>query len=460
MNNFKILIIDDEKIYRDEISEFLKTRDYEVFEAEKPSTGLNILQKNEIDIVILDFNLPEMDGIKVLKKIKASYPDIEVIMITGFGNMRTVINAMRLGATDFFPKPFKLINIQTSIERTKRFLEMRMQLQRTQKNFELLSEELQEKTGSTIIGESATIKSIINLMNKIAVSDKTNVLITGESGTGKELVARGIHYLSKRKHKYFYDVNCSAVPENLFESEFFGHKKGAFTGATENKIGWFQVADKGTLFLDEIGDLQLNLQTKFLRVLEQNKIRRVGSNTDVEIDVRIIAATNRDLQKLIKEDKFREDLFYRFSTFLIHLPPLRERKEDIPLLTNFFADKFARLLKRPTPKIDPKLLLKLQNHKFKGNIRELKNMVEQAIILCDGNILKLEHFPILNTFSENGGVDVTANLDLNLNLDKLEKSIIEKALETADYDKQKAIELLNITRQSLGRRLEKYGIEI
>ena len=460
MNNFKILIIDDEKIYRDEISEFLKTRDYEVFEAEKPSTGLNILQKNEIDIVILDFNLPEMDGIKVLKKIKASYPDIEVIMITGFGNMRTVINAMRLGATDFFPKPFKLINIQTSIERTKRFLEMRMQLQRTQKNFELLSEELQEKTGSTIIGESATIKSIINLMNKIAVSDKTNVLITGESGTGKELVARGIHYLSKRKHKYFYDVNCSAVPENLFESEFFGHKKGAFTGATENKIGWFQVADKGTLFLDEIGDLQLNLQTKFLRVLEQNKIRRVGSNTDVEIDVRIIAATNRDLQKLIKEDKFREDLFYRFSTFVIHLPPLRERKEDIPLLTNFFADKFARLLKRPTPKIDPKLLLKLQNHKFKGNIRELKNMVEQAIILCDGNILKLEHFPILNTFSENGGVDVTANLDLNLNLDKLEKSIIEKALETADYDKQKAIELLNITRQSLGRRLEKYGIEI
>ena len=460
MNNFKILIIDDEKIYRDEISEFLKTRDYEVFEAEKPSTGLNILQKNEIDIVILDFNLPEMDGIKVLKKIKASYPDIEVIMITGFGNMRTVINAMRLGATDFFPKPFKLINIQTSIERTKRFLEMRMQLQRTQKNFELLSEELQEKTGSTIIGESAAIKSIINLMNKIAVSDKTNVLITGESGTGKELVARGIHYLSKRKHKYFYDVNCSAVPENLFESEFFGHKKGAFTGATENKIGWFQVADKGTLFLDEIGDLQLNLQTKFLRVLEQNKIRRVGSNTDVEIDVRIIAATNRDLQKLIKEDKFREDLFYRFSTFLIHLPPLRERKEDIPLLTNFFADKFARLLKRPTPKIDPKLLLKLQNHKFKGNIRELKNMVEQAIILCDGNILKLEHFPILNTFSENGGVDVTANLDLNLNLDKLEKSIIEKALETADYDKQKAIDLLNITRQSLGRRLEKYGIEI
>jgi transcriptional regulator with PAS, ATPase and Fis domain len=335
-----------------------------------------------------------------------------------------------------------------------------MQLQRTQQNFELLSEELQEKTGSTIIGESAAIKSIINLMSKIAASDKTNVLITGESGTGKELVARGIHYLSKRKHKYFYDVNCSAVPENLFESEFFGHKKGAFTGATENKIGWFQVADKGTLFLDEIGDLQLNLQTKFLRVLEQNKIRRVGSNTDVEIDVRIIAATNRDLQKLIKEDKFREDLFYRFSTFLIHLPPLRERKEDIPLLTNFFADKFARLLKRPTPKIDPKLLLKLQNHKFKGNIRELKNMVEQAIILCDGNILKLEHFPILNTFSENGGVDVTANLDLNLNLDKLEKSIIEKALETADYDKQKAIELLNITRQSLGRRLEKYGIEI
>jgi len=204
----------------------------------------------------------------------------------------------------------------------------------------------------------------------------------------------------------------------------------------------------------------LNLQTKFLRVLEQNKIRQVGSNIDIDIDVRIIAATNRDLQKLIEEDKFREDLFYRFSTFVIHIPPLRERKEDIPLLTNFFADKFARLLKRPTPKIDPILLLKLQSHKFKGNIRELKNMVEQAIILCDGNALKLEHFPILNTFSAKDGVDATENLNLNENLDKLEKTIIEKALKSVNYDKQKTTELLKITRQSLGRRLEKYGIEV
>jgi len=460
MSNFKVLIIDDEKIYRYEISEFLKTRDYEIFEADKPSVGLNILKNEEIDIVILDFNLPEMDGIEVLKKIKNIYPEIEVIMITGFGNMRTVINAMRLGASDFFPKPFKLINIQTSIERTKRFLEMRKQLHRTQENFELLSAELQEKIGCQIIGENSIVKSIINLMTKIAASDKTNVLITGESGTGKELIARGIHYLSKRKHKYFYDVNCSAVPENLFESEFFGHKKGSFTGATENKTGWFEVADKGTLFLDEIGDLQMNLQTKFLRVLEQNKIRRVGSNTDIEIDVRIIAATNRDLQKLIRENKFREDLFYRFSTFVIHIPPLRERKEDIKILLEYFIDKYAKVMKRPTPYIESKVIHKLTNYRFPGNIRELKNMAEQAIILCEGNTLKLENFPIFNTMSGVNRVEVFDNLDLNYHLNKLEKEMILKALEKTNYNKQKAIEILNVSRQSFGRRLEKYEIEI
>ncbi|MCD4820248.1 MAG: sigma-54 dependent transcriptional regulator [Candidatus Cloacimonetes bacterium] len=388
MTEFKILIIDDEKIYRDEISEFLKSKDYVVYEADKPSIGLDLLKKEEIDIVILDINLPGMDGLEVLQIIKKKYSEIEVIMITGFGNRRTIINAMRYGASDFFPKPFKLINIQTSIKRTKRFVEMKKQLHRTQQNFDLLSKELQEKTGSQIIGVSSAIKSIINLMSKIAKSDKTNVLITGESGTGKELVARGIHYLSRRKNKYFYDVNCSAVPENLFESEFFGHKKGAFTGATENKTGWFQIADKGTLFLDEIGDLQLNLQTKFLRVLEQNKIRRVGSNTDLEIDVRVITATNRNLQKLIREKKFREDLFYRFSSFIIHIPPLRERKEDIPILLEYFADMFAKEMKRPIPEIERKVVHKITNYKFPGNVRELKNMIEQAIILCEGNTLK------------------------------------------------------------------------
>ncbi len=460
MTEFKILIIDDEKIYRDEISEFLKSKDYVVYEADKPSIGLDLLKKEEIDIVILDINLPGMDGLEVLQIIKKKYSEIEVIMITGFGNRRTIINAMRYGASDFFPKPFKLINIQTSIKRTKRFVEMKKQLHRTQQNFDLLSKELQEKTGSQIIGVSSAIKSIINLMSKIAKSDKTNVLITGESGTGKELVARGIHYLSRRKNKYFYDVNCSAVPENLFESEFFGHNKGAFTGATENKTGWFQIADKGTLFLDEIGDLQLNLQTKFLRVLEQNKIRRVGSNTDLEIDVRVITATNRNLQKLIREKKFREDLFYRFSSFIIHIPPLRERKEDIPILLEYFADMFAKEMKRPIPEIERKVVHKITNYKFPGNVRELKNMIEQAIILCEGNTLKLEHFPIFNTFSDSSCIEVTENFDLNYNLNKLEKSVILKALENANYDKQKTIKLLNISRQSFIRRLEKYEIEI
>ncbi len=464
MKKMKVLIIDDEKIFRDEISDFLKTRDYTVLSADKPSVGLNFLETEAIEIVILDIDLPEMSGIDVLKIIKEKYPEIEVIMITGFGNMRIVINALRLGAFDFFPKPFKLINIQASIERTAKFVKMRKKLIQSEKNLFLVSKELQSKTDSRIIGESKAIKSIINLMAKIAKSDKTNVLITGESGTGKELVARGIHYLSNRKNHYFYDVNCSAVPETLFESEFFGHKKGAFTGAIENKTGWFEIADKGSLFLDEIGDLQMNLQTKFLRVLEQNKIRKVGSNKDIEIDVRIIAATNRDLQELIQEKKFRADLFYRFSTFVIHIPPLRERKEDIPILINYFVAKFSKEMKRKIPTIDRDVTHKLNNYSFPGNIRELKNIVEQAIILCDGDSLQIEHFPILNSAQLNNDpqseVKKINNFDLNFNIDQLEKRIILEALSEANYDKSKVINLLNISRQSFTRRLEKYGIKI
>ncbi|MCD4820419.1 MAG: sigma-54 dependent transcriptional regulator [Candidatus Cloacimonetes bacterium] len=457
MKILKVLIIDDEAIYRLEISEFLTKKGFEVFEAAMPSLAFDILKKESIDIVILDINLPEQSGLEVLKIIKKTYSDIEVIMITGFGDMSTVIESMRFGACDFFTKPFSLIDIQTSIQRTQRCLQLTRKLKKTELNFALVSRELQQKIGNEIIGKSKAIRDVIDLMSKVAESDKTNVLITGESGTGKELVARGIHYLSSRKNRYFFDVNCSTVPENLFESEFFGHKKGSFTGAFETKLGWFEIADKGTLFLDEIGDLQLNLQTKLLRVLEQKKIRKVGSNKDIFINVKVIAATNQNLKKLVINRDFREDLYYRLSTFVINIPPLRERKEDIPLLLNYFVDHFSKIMKKNIKTIEKEVVEKLTEYYLPGNVRELKNMVEKALILCSDGKLVIRHFPSLEPMQKPLG---THSTETNYNLEEVEKKLIIEALFKSNFNKSKAMKLLKITRQSLNRRLLKYDINV
>jgi len=465
VKSFKVLIIDDEKIYRDEIREFLESREYQIFEADKPSLGLNILQKEEIDIVILDFNLPEMDGIEALKKIKNSYPDIEVIMITGFGNMRTVINALRLGAADFFPKPFKLINIQTSIERTKRYLEMKKQLHRTQENFELLSEELQAKTGSQLIGESAAVKSIINLMSKIAVSDKTNVLITGESGTGKELVARGIHYLSKRKHKYFYDVNCGAIPPNLLESELFGYERGAFTGAVKSRKGKFEQASNATLFLDEICELPLDLQVKLLRVIQEKRVSRVGGSEEIPVDVRIMCATNKNQVDEVKAGTFREDLYYRLNVVPVKIPSLMERKPDIPLLCAHFLHVFTEKYNKYFYEISPKALRRLCSYSWPGNVRELENMVERAVALQDSNIILPESYDNIRESSVTGIENsfftcLFPNTGTSLPdlIEKMEKTYLVEALTRCHGKKIEAAHLLGMSFRSFRYKLEKYGL--
>ena len=457
MEKLKIMILDDEQRVREEIGEFLLENDFQVFKAELPSQAFEILQKNEIDITILDIKLPEMDGIQVLEKIKASYPEIEVIMISGHGDMNSVISAMRLGASDYFTKPFRLMDVHNSIERTKRFITLNSKLKEVEHNLSLISNELQDKTGHSIITQSPKMKSIIELISKVAKTENTSVLITGESGTGKELVARGIHYLSSRKDKYFYDVNCSAVPENLFESEFFGHKKGSFTGAIENKAGWFEVASKGTLFLDEIGDMPLNLQTKFLRVLEERKIRRVGSHIDIPVDVRVIAATNQRLEELIEEKLFRVDLFHRLNSFSIHIPPLKERREDIPLLINHFATDFSKKMKKPIQEINENVLNELSNYNFPGNVRELKNMVERAVILSEKGKLLLKHFPILSKADDLPVFSDESEIIFDLEL--AEKNLIIKSLEKCENNKAKAAKLLKITWQSLDRRMKKFGIE-
>ncbi len=451
MNELNLLIVDDEKAYRENIEDFFSNSKMKTFSAELPSLAFDILKKNKIDIVILDLKLPEMNGLDVLKEIKKFYPEIEVIIITGHGDMDSVIKAMRLGAIDFFTKPFRLIEVQNAIERTKKFIYLQKKLNEVEMNYSLVSKELKEKFGNNIIGKSKEIKNVLNLMAKVAKAGNTSVLITGESGTGKELVARGIHSLSDRKDHYFYAVNCSAVPENLFESCFFGHKKGAFTGANEDKKGWFEIASEGTLFLDEIGDMPAAQQSKFLRVLEEKKITKVGSHIEIPVDVRIIAATNKDAKKLITNNVLRSDLYHRLSSFEINIPPIRERIDDIPLLVDHFIELFSVNLKKNIKGINRNALENLMAYDFPGNIRELKNMIEKAVILCDGDKLSTSYFGFANE-------EYPPEIKDSYNLQSIEKNIIEKALQKTRFNKTKAAKLLNITRQALDRRIEKYRL--
>lgn len=457
MEKVRILVVDDEQRVREEIAEFLTENKYEVFRAGLPSEAFKILKSHDVDIIILDIKLPEMDGISALKKIKGDYPDVEVIMISGHGDMGSVIDAMRNGAADFFPKPFRLMDINLAIQRTTRYIDLNTKYKELEKNFSLVSKEIQKSIGHQLIGKSAVMKNVIAMMTKVANVENTTVLITGESGTGKELVARGIHYMSSRSKQFFHSVNCSAITDTLFESEFFGHKKGSFTGAIENKTGWFEIANKGTLFMDEIGDMPLSQQAKLLRVLEERSVSRVGSNEKINIDVRVIAASNMDLMNMSQEKEFRLDLYHRISSFIIHLPPLRERKDDIKLLLNYFIDYYTENLGKQIKKIDPAISRELVNYSFPGNIRELRNMIERAIILSENGVLKLGDFQIgkVNILGSSSG---DSTMEQIWDIEIAEQRLIKQALERTNNNKSKAAELLNISWQSLDRRLKKFDL--
>ncbi|PLX02633.1 MAG: DNA-binding response regulator [Marinilabiliales bacterium] len=460
MKKLKILIVDDEVRLLQELEEFLGNKKFTVFKALKPSIAFDILEKNEIDILILDIKLPEMNGIDVLKKVKEQYPEIEVIMVSGHGDMTTVIEAMRFGATDYFPKPFRLLDINNAIARTKRFIELNNELKDTKSTLSILSKKLMQNIGVQILGNSKAVGNLIDLMTKVARTENTSVLVLGESGTGKELVAHGIHYLSSRSKNTFYSVNCSAVPESLFESEFFGHKKGSFTGATDEKDGWFENANNGTLFLDEISDMPLIQQAKLLRVLEERKVNKIGSRKSVNVDVRVIAASNKNLEEMALENKFRLDLFHRLSIFIIEIPPLRDRKEDIPILLDYYVKFYSQQMGNQIRTIDAQVIDMLMNYDFPGNIRELKNMIERAVILCEDEILSCKHFRLNNKNSINKVKPDANKIDEdNLDLEDNIKTIIIKALEKTNNNKSKAAELLNITWQALDRRIKKLGIE-
>jgi len=453
-----ILVVDDEQRVRDEISEFLIQNNCEVYKAGSPSEAFKILKSKQVHIIILDIKLPEMDGLSALKIIKKDYPDIEVIMISGHGDMNSVIEAMRNGASDFFPKPFRLMDIHIAIQRTTRYLDLNTKYKELEKNYSLISNEIQKNIGHQVIGKSKAMKKVISMMYKVASVENTTVLITGESGTGKELVARGIHYMSSRSKQFFHSVNCSAIPESLFESEFFGHKKGSFTGAIDSKAGWFEIANKGTLFLDEIGDMPLSQQAKLLRVLEERHVSRVGSREKVKVDVRVVAASNQELMKMSQEKDFRLDLYHRIGSFIIDLPPLRERREDIPLLLNHFINYYITNLGKEIKKIDPMIEKELSKYAFPGNIRELRNMVERALIISENGTLSLGDFQLGNTPEI---IEPTTDMpahELIWDLEVAEKKLITQALERSNNNKSKTAELLNISWQSLDRRLKKFKI--
>ena len=458
-----ILIVDDEPRVIDEIEEFLATKNFNVYRAGVPSVAFKILNKQLINIVILDVKLPEMDGLEVLLKIKKDFPDIEVIMISGHGDMDTVIQAMRNGASDYFAKPFRLVEINNAIMRTQRFIELNVQLKSAQQNVHSLSKKILNSIGNQLLGNSEAMKVLINMMGKVAKAENTSVLILGESGTGKELVAQGIHQLSSRGNKMFYSVNCSAIPESLFESEFFGHKKGSFTGAIEDKAGWFEIADNGTLFLDEISDMPMGQQAKLLRILEERKVSKVGSRESKDVNVRVIAASNTQLENLASENKFRLDLFHRLSVFVITIPPLRERKEDIPLLFDYYLNQYSIQMQKPLPKVDSRVLNSLEQYDFPGNIRELKNIIERAVILCDGDIILPEYISFsgcTQSISADTNTNVkNGNSQYNFDLEQHEKDLIQKAMAHTGNNKSKAAVLLNITWQALDRRMKKYELE-
>lgn len=457
MEKVKILVVDDESRVREEIAEFLVQNDYIVYKAAMPSEAFSILKKNDIHIVILDIRLPEMDGLSALEIIKNDYPDVEVIMISGHGDMNSVIEAMRKDAADFFPKPFRLMDINLAIKRTTRFLQLSSKYKELEKNYSLISSEIQKSIGHQLIGKSAAMKKVISMMSKVAGVENTTVLITGESGTGKELVA-GIHYLSNRNKQYFHSVNCSAIPETLFESEFFGHKKGSFTGAVENKAGWFEIANKGTLFLDEIGDMPLSQQAKLLRVLEERKVSRVGSHDKINVDVRVIAASNQELLKMSEDKNFRLDLYHRIGSFVIHLPPLRERREDLPLLLKYFIDYYTNSLGKTINKVDPQIEAELSQYSFPGNIRELRNMIERAIIISENSILKWSDFQPGRSSSTETIVTSSMPSEDTWDLEVAERKLIQRALDKSNNNKSKAAELLNISWQSLDRRMKKFEL--
>ncbi len=444
-----VLVIDDEQLVRWSIEKLLSKDGHEVVSAGTGSEGILRLKENIPDIVLLDMKLPDIEGLEVLRTIKKENSELPVIMITAFGSIDSAINAIKTGAFDYIVKPFDAEKLKLTVSRALELFKLKNELG-------MFKDKVQDQYGfHRIVAESQGIKDAIAIAKKLAASD-TTVLIQGESGTGKELFARAIHWASQRKDNPFVDLNCSAIPVHLIESELFGYEKGAFTDAKVSKKGLFELADKGTLFLDEIGDMDLSTQAKLLRVIETKSFKRLGGVKDITVNVRIVSATNKDLKQLVEKGGFRDDLYYRINVVPLVIPPLRMRKEDIPLLTDYFIGTIARDLKKEMSGIDTEALGYFLRYDWPGNVRELKNVIERMILLTNDKMLRKEHIPIeLLESPAEPGVENYSSLEL----EKVEKELIMKALALAEGNQTKAAQALSITRDALRYRMKKHNIK-
>jgi len=443
-----ILVVDDERNIRTLCSRVLAGDQIEVHGVGTGKEGLQTADEVSPDLVLLDLRLPDMDGIDVLRALKGRHPETAVIIITGFGQIQSAVEAMKAGATDYLEKPFEhLDKLKLAVARSLEEVRARREIQRLHR--------LQEKEYRVdqLIGESEGTRRLRELIGKLARSEAATILIHGESGTGKELVARGLHYESARRDSPFMEVNCAAITETLFESELFGHEKGAFTDAKAAKKGLMELADRGTLFLDEVCEMSLNSQAKFLRVLQERVLRRVGGTRDIKVDLRIIAATNRSLEMRVKEGLFREDLFYRLNVIPIHISPLRERRDDImPLARHFVMDantRFHKSIKGFTPDAERLMV----GYQWPGNVREVRNLIERLVILGSSELIEPQHLPVQFATQVRQAIVPEASTDEPRTLAEVERAYIAQIMQRVESNKSKAAKILGISRQTLRKKL-------
>ena len=457
MGNEKILVIDDSPEIVNLFSEFLRTEGYEVDTAEDGARGISLIERNSYDLIVTDLKMPETDGMEVLKYIREHSPDTLCIILTGYGTVKNAVEAIKMGAYDYLTKPVKMDEILVTFQRAFEYRDLKRE------NLHLRNQLKKKYRFENIIGDSEKMEKVFEVMEKVADTDST-VLILGESGTGKELVAQAIHYRSYRREKPFVPVNCAAIPGELLESELFGHEKGAFTNAIRMRIGRFELANGGTVFLDEIGDMNPLLQSKLLRVLQERQFERVGGTKTIKTDIRIVAATHQNLKAMVQQRKFREDLYYRLNVIPMGIPPLRERKTDIPLLAHYFLDQFNRRKKKKVRAIREDVMARLMQYEWPGNVRELENTIERVIILLDGDLVTPADLP--DKFHEIPRVETAQTADIpesGISLDdavnEFERNLILQALIKTGWVKNKAAQLLNLNRTTLIEKIKRQNLQ-
>ncbi|MDA8407985.1 MAG: sigma-54 dependent transcriptional regulator [Deltaproteobacteria bacterium] len=449
-----VLIVDDERNYLFVLEDLLTDEGYNVFTASSGTEALELLRDQQIDTILSDIKMPGMNGIELLERVFASDPGLPVILMTAFAEVDQAVSAMKKGAVDHIQKPFDNDDIKRAVARA-------IQKRSLDKNLRRIDSTQYDPVWGAIIGESEAMDRVFHIVKRVADTSAT-VLISGESGTGKEVIAKALHKASSRASKAFVSINCAAIPETLLESELFGYEKGAFTGAVSTKQGKFEIADSGVLFLDEIGEMSLNLQVKLLRVLQEQEFQRVGGNRDIRVDVRLVAATNKDLRTQVDAGLFRSDLFFRLNVVHVPMPPLRERMTDIPLLITYFLKKFCTRLGRQMLEIQPETMRVLCSYSWPGNVRELENAIEYAILMSRGHSITVEDLP--NQIRSHKAPDSNVELNLEKNtglmdaLDAMEEKMIRDALRKAGAIQAQAAKILGISRSNLQYKMKKYGL--